>query len=197
MPVIGRHAYIISETGKIADVSPFTPDYKSMEIPIVDAAVQYEDPYNGKTYILVIRNALYIPSMRNNLLPPFILHQAGIEVNDVPKIHTNEPSTHTHSVTFKETSFTIPLSLWGTFSYFPASKPTAENMQASDEVYLLTPNTLNPHDDSYTMNESSMLDWQGDMVEPRHRTKILCSCIEKNREYDHNLTSCCVCEAGA
>ena len=30
MPVVGRHAYIISQTGKIADVSPFTPDYKSM-----------------------------------------------------------------------------------------------------------------------------------------------------------------------
>ena len=95
MPVVGRHAYIISETGKIADVSPFTPDYKSMEIPIVDAAIQYEDPYDGKVYILVIRNALYVPSMRNNLLPPFILRQAGIEVNDVPKIHTNEPSKRT------------------------------------------------------------------------------------------------------
>jgi hypothetical protein len=128
MPVVGRHAYIISDTGKIADVSPFTPDYKSMEIPIVDAAVQYEDPYDGKEYILVIRNALYVPSMKNNLLPPFILRQAGIEVNDVPKIHTNEPTQSTHSVTFKETNFTTPLSLWGTFSYFPTSKPTADGM---------------------------------------------------------------------
>ena len=70
--------YIISDTGKIADVSPFMPDYKSMEIPIVDAAIQYEDPYDGKEYILVIRNALYVPSMKNNLPPPFILCQAGI-----------------------------------------------------------------------------------------------------------------------
>ena len=31
MPVVGRHAYIISKTGKTADVSPFTPDYKSMK----------------------------------------------------------------------------------------------------------------------------------------------------------------------
>jgi hypothetical protein len=44
MPVVERHTYIISDTEKIADVSPFTPDYKSMEVPIVDAAVQYEDP---------------------------------------------------------------------------------------------------------------------------------------------------------
>jgi hypothetical protein len=88
MPVVGGHDYIISETGKIADVSPFTPDYKSMEIPLVDAAIQYEDPYNNKVYILVIHNALYVPTMTNILLPPFILRQAGIEVNNVPKIHT-------------------------------------------------------------------------------------------------------------
>ena len=86
--------------------------------------------------------------MKNNLLPPFILRQAGIEVNDVPKIHTNEPTQSTHSVKFTETGFTIPLSLWGTFSYFPTSKPKADDMQASDEIYLLTPSTFNPHDDS-------------------------------------------------
>ncbi len=32
MPVVGRHAYIISDTGRMADVSPFTPDYASMQL---------------------------------------------------------------------------------------------------------------------------------------------------------------------
>jgi hypothetical protein len=39
MPVVGRNAYIISDTGRVADVNPFTPDYDSKMIPIVDAAV--------------------------------------------------------------------------------------------------------------------------------------------------------------
>jgi hypothetical protein len=43
MPVVGRHAYVISDTGQIADVNPFTPDYDSMQVPIVDAAVQQYD----------------------------------------------------------------------------------------------------------------------------------------------------------
>ena len=30
MPVVGRHAFIIAETGRIADVNAFTPDYSSM-----------------------------------------------------------------------------------------------------------------------------------------------------------------------
>ena len=40
MPVVGRNAYIISDTGRIANVNPFTPDYDSIRISIVDAAVR-------------------------------------------------------------------------------------------------------------------------------------------------------------
>jgi hypothetical protein len=54
MPVVGHNAYVISDTGKVADVSPFTPDYKSMQIKVVDAAVQYDCPYTGTSYILVL-----------------------------------------------------------------------------------------------------------------------------------------------
>ena len=58
MPVVGKNAYILAETGKTVDVSPFTPDYQAMEVPLVDAAIKYESPCDGKSYILVIRNAL-------------------------------------------------------------------------------------------------------------------------------------------
>ena len=40
MPVVGRHAYIISDTGRIADVNAFAPAYDYMQVPIMDAAVQ-------------------------------------------------------------------------------------------------------------------------------------------------------------
>ena len=180
MPVVGRHAYIISDTGRMADVSPFTPDYASMQLRIVDAAVQYDCPYDGQSYILVIRNTLYVPSMKNNLLPPFILRQAGIKLNDTPKIQVDDPTIEEHSLLFPETGFRIPLSLWGTFSYFPTCKPTATQMQDSDEIYMLTTDQFNPHDDSYAVNEENMLDWEGNMVERKHRTKILLSEAEEN-----------------
>ena len=105
MPVVGRNAYVISETGEVADVSPFTPDYSSMKIKVVDAAVQYDCDHTGASYVLVIRNALHVPSMKHNLLPPFILRQAGIVVNKVPKIHVNEPTIEAHLITFSETVF--------------------------------------------------------------------------------------------
>ena len=79
MPMVGMHATIIPDTGRIADVSPYTLDYKSMQVKIVDAAVKYECPYMGQEYVLIIRNALHVPGMANNLIPPFMLREVGIK----------------------------------------------------------------------------------------------------------------------
>jgi hypothetical protein len=48
-------------------------------------------------------------------------------------------------------------------------------MQESDEIYMLTTDQFNPHDDLYAANEDSMLDWEGNMVEKKHRTQVLLS----------------------
>ena len=56
MPVIGCYAYILSDTGRVADVISFTPDYLLMKIQMVEGAIQYDCKISGKSYILVIRN---------------------------------------------------------------------------------------------------------------------------------------------
>ena len=89
MPAVGKHAYILSDTGCTADVKAYNPQYEAMVISIVDTAVQYDYPYTGNTYILVIRNALHVPFMNNHLIPSFIMRETGITVNDTPKIHTD------------------------------------------------------------------------------------------------------------
>jgi hypothetical protein len=162
MPVVGRHAFIISDTGRVADVNAFTPDYEPMQLSIVDAAIQYDCPYDGQSYILVIRNTLvHVPSMKNNLMPPLVMREAGIKVYNTPKIQVAEPTIKDHSICFPETGFRISLSLWGMFSYFPTTKPTALFMKETEDIYLLTPSRWNPHDDLYATNEENMLDWEG------------------------------------
>ena len=87
MVVVGRHAYILNNSSRTAQVSPFTPEYEELtEVPIVDAAVAYDCPYTSKSYILVFHNALSVPSMDHNLIPPFIMRKAGLLVNEAPKI---------------------------------------------------------------------------------------------------------------
>ena len=167
MPVVGKHAYIIAKTGKKVDVSPFMPDNQPLTVFQVDATVRYDNPYNRKSYILVLWNALYVPSMDNSLIPPFMLRKMEVTVNDVPKIHKEDPTVDDHVITFIETRFRIPLSLWGIFSYFPTSKPTHDDLLNPTEVYILSPATWNPHSNAYSTNEESKLDWEVNMQQKK------------------------------
>jgi hypothetical protein len=180
MPVVGQNAFVISDTGRMADVKPYSPDYESMAIPIVDAAVRYDCPYDSLTYILVIRNALHLPSMQTNLIPPFIMREAGITVHDTPKMQMDDPTTEDHSIYFPETRFRIPMSLWGIFSYFQTSKPSVQDMTGCEEVYMLTPSRWDPHQESYATNESNMLDWEGNLTTQQDRQQILLSEIQED-----------------
>ena len=87
MALVGRHAYILSDTGRNSRrKTRFTPDYESMQVPIVDAAVQYECPYSGDSPCIDhTKTPLHVPSMKHNLVPPFMIREEGIQVNDTPK----------------------------------------------------------------------------------------------------------------
>ena len=105
-----------------------------MTVKIVDAAVQYDYPYTDERFILVICNALYVHSISNNLIPPFMMRKAGIRVNGIPKIHVEDPTVDDHSLYFPETRFRITLALWGVFSYFPTSQPFVAEMTHHNET---------------------------------------------------------------
>lgn len=94
-------------------------------------------------------------------------------VNDVAKIHIEDPTVNDHAIIFKETDFRIPLALWGIFSYFPTSKPSSDDHDAIDDVYVLTPTSWNPHSDVYARNEENMVDWEGNMVQAKDRVRLL------------------------
>ena len=57
----------------------FTDEVGSLQrVPIFDALILYECPYTRKIFILVAINELYVPSKEHNLLPPFVMRQAGL-----------------------------------------------------------------------------------------------------------------------
>ena len=58
-PVVGRNARIIWHTGKKVNVSGFTDELGDcINIPVVHAAISYDDPYTGETSTLIVNNAL-------------------------------------------------------------------------------------------------------------------------------------------
>ena len=78
MVVLGKECFIFESTGKTCNVLPFNKELGiASDVPIVDAALAYDCPFTNETYILIIRNALYIESMNHNLIPPFIMREGG------------------------------------------------------------------------------------------------------------------------
>ena len=171
MAVVGKHSTILNDTGRTARVNAFSPDCNTLEnIKIVDVALKWYEPYTNDLYILQINNALYIPSMENNLIPPFIMREAGIMVNDTPKIHIENPGVDNHSIWFPDRKIRIPLSLNGIFSYFPTSKPTNEDIEQCDPsniLHLSPEGRWNPYDSTYATNENNMVDYERNMIEEK------------------------------
>ena len=97
-PVLGRYSRILEETGQTVKVSGFTSELgEALEVPIANAAVAYDCDLTGETHILVIYNALYFKNMDTNLIPPFVMRLAGLEVDECPKFLSREPSKSNHS----------------------------------------------------------------------------------------------------
>ena len=185
MPVMGRDALVVSDAGRVMEVNPFTPDYDAMKVKLVDAALKYDCPHEDKSYILLVRNALHVPSMDHNLIPPFMLREAGIEVNETPKIHKENPTVDDHAITFPNLGLRIPMGLWRVISYFPTSMPSIEEVNTSKNVHTLTPNKWNPHTKQYASCEQSLINWEGKVMGKTTEMKIILADIPD----DEGMTS--------
>ena len=64
MIVLCDHAYIFDNVNNnTCDVLPFDPALgKSTKVPIVDGAVAYDCPATQRTYLLIFKNALHVPT---------------------------------------------------------------------------------------------------------------------------------------
>ena len=148
--------------------------------------MQHDDPYSGETYVLGLKNALYMPAMDNNLIPPFLLREAGLIVDDVPKSQAASPTIHHHSIYFPDEKFRIPLLLHGIFSYFPSKKPSTNvlSLTNNNNVLFLTSGSINPHSKIFSENERAMVDHEGNMREKSERTAIILEDIALDPEME-------------
>ena len=168
-PVVGKNCKILHYTGQQVNVAGFSDTLgECKSIPVVNCALAYDCTITQQTYILLIYNALYMKTMEVNLIPPFLMRLNGIEVNECPKFMSSNPSIKDHSIYFPEHNERIPLQLQGIVSYFPSRKPDEDEMYKHLHFDLTPPKpTWNPHDTTYSSQESSMLTYDGEI----HGTK--------------------------
>ena len=144
MAVVGRDCMIIAKSGHHANVTPFSEDLPVIEkVEIGDVAVAYGNLYLLETYLLVKRNVLLIPLMDHNLLPPFLVREASLFLDETPKFQSTEVWLENHTIYDEVTGLRIHLQLNGTFSYFVTQSLTLEEQEnwESYPVVYLTPNS--------------------------------------------------------
>lgn len=189
-PVLGRHGYILENTGKFTTVQGFTSELgQPMRVPVVHGAVAYDDEYTGETHILVIHNALYFRNMDNNLIPPFMMRLVGLEVDECAKFLAKDPKETNHSIYFPEVDKRFHLQLEGIVSYIPTRLPTTEEIQSQIGHYMaLTPNMpiWDPHTDLYKDQEFAMLDYKGELKE--RKKKLMIATIKDNEQGSYHQT---------
>ena len=175
MVVLGRNCFIFEWSGQTCNIMPFTKTLGTVQyVPIVDAAIAYDCPYQFETYILLIWIVLYLPTLENNFIPPFIMREGGVIVNDKAKIHCDNPTVDDHCIKFYNSDLSIPLKLDGTFSFFHSQKPMDDELQSCDKVIIFPDNSCwNPYCKSLSLNEESMLDYNGEMADKSRHTNYL------------------------
>ncbi len=128
MVVAGFDCTVIATSGHYAKVTPFSSNLPKMDtVGIGDVAIA-NDTISLQTYLLVMRNALLIPTMDHNLIPSFLLRMAGLQVDETPKHQLALPTVDNHSIYDSETKMLIHLKLKGIFSYFPTRALTLDEI---------------------------------------------------------------------
>ena len=158
-PVVGKHCMVIETLDRTVDVRGFTSSLGTCTVPVVNAALLYTCEYSGEKFIFLIYNALYVQDMEHNLIPPFMMRLAGLEIDEQPKFLSKPPDLHNHSFYCPKTNHRFHLHLVGTVSYFPTDKPSLDDFQYIDRRIELTPPSpsWNPHNTSYKNWEQNML----------------------------------------
>lgn len=168
MVVVGRDVLITARSGKTAEVQAFAPELDALSLPLVECVMLWECPFTDQQVLLVAKDAVYVETMDHNLVPPFMLREAGVIVDTTPKIHATDPDTSHHSLYWPEEDVRIPLSLHGIFSYFKTRKPTMEELQADLPVVSLTPSgPWDPSSTEFAKQEEAMTRWDGEISNPR------------------------------
>ena len=170
--VVGSNALIIHDFERPVDISGYDPNGPvTKSLRTVSAAVAYTIPTSGAVVMLVIHQAVFVPSLHHNLLCPNQMRLNDVVVNEQPKFLTEQPSESTHAIMIPGNDeenlppLTIPLDLKGLTSCFPTRLPSIEEYESCIHYELTAEEPFfDPHDPSYANQELACVDHRGHVI---------------------------------
>lgn len=116
--------YIISTTERHISVKDWNPTTGTVNrVPIVCTILCYNIPNSDWYYFLICWNTLYVPELDHRLIPPHIICEAGIYINDVQEQYTKTqslPSQYNVDRSLSDSPETqgVVLVLWSSSLYY-------------------------------------------------------------------------------
>ena len=167
--VLGSNALLVESAHpeRTAEVSFADPSVGTRIKRILSGAFLYVSPLNGKQYILVVHQAIFIEALDHSLLCPMQIRDNDVMLNGQPKCMTENPTEDTHAllaVTDTKEHLRIPLRLRGVTSTMNVSKPTREQYELLPHIQLTTPDlTWDPQTTHFEDMENSLLNDFGEL----------------------------------
>ena len=160
--VIGRNALLVHDYNRPINVSGYDPTGPvTSNLRTISAALAYDDAATGETVILVVNQAIYIPTISHNLLATMQVRLNDVKINETPRFLTDTLDELTHSIVIpmadRDEPYVIPLSLKGVSSSFPTRTPTIEEFETLPHLILTSDEPeYDPHDASFAAQEEAL-----------------------------------------
>ncbi len=156
---------VVHDHKHYVDIFGYDSKSRHKNVTTVDTAVAYDDFLTGDTSVLLINQAILIPSIKYILLCPMQCHLNGVSIKDVPKLLLKNPMVNDHVIIIPsdidDSTLLFPLMLQGVTSYFPVQAEMMSEYK-SDIIpkFQLAVEALAwyPSLSSNSLQEDSMLD---------------------------------------
>jgi hypothetical protein len=155
--VTGANCVAIEETHQTVDMSGFSDSLDTLRsVPIMSAAMAYDDPADGTTYILILGQAIYMgDKMQHSLICPNQLRARGLIVEDCLQLLSPRDRPSSHSIYEPDEDIRLPLSLKGVTSYFTTRTPTTYEIKTCKWITLFNEQNWDPHSEEFQEHEEN------------------------------------------
>ena len=145
--MLGKHAHIFMDHDRSVDIVGYNKSKGTLatNMKTVSGALAYDNPTSGTTVIIVLHQAIHVPTMDWNLICLMQVRMNDVKLDDKPKFLTEDPTDVSHVISCEDNMgnlVNIAPSLKGVTSYFPTMKPTKhefENCPRIELTYFMTP----------------------------------------------------------
>ena len=73
----------------------------------VSGALAYDNPTSVKTVIIVMHQAIYVPTMDCNPICPMQVRMNDVKLDDKPKFPTEDPTNESHAISCEDNTGTL------------------------------------------------------------------------------------------